>query len=279
MNGIRSVTDSPRPGQAHQVVTPETIAAVETIVMENRRVTVNEVAAHLDMSNGSAYHIVHDVLQFHKLSARWVPRQLTAELKERRVDACQELLKRFEAEGQGFLGRTVTGDETRVHYHQPETKNASKEWRHTSSPKPKKFRTKPSAENVVLTLFWDERRVILEHYMPRWNTVTSATYAELLKNHLRPAIKSKRRGRLSTRVLLQHDNARPYTARLTVTTIQDLSFECLSHPPYSPDLVPSDFHVFGPLKEAMGGKSFRSDEEVQQAVHEWLRSQPKDFFF
>jgi hypothetical protein len=28
----------------------------------------------------------------------------------------------------------------------------------------------------------------------------------------------------------------------------------------------------------MGGKSFRSDEEAQQAVHEWLRSQPKDFF-
>jgi hypothetical protein len=42
---------------------------------------------------------------------------------------------------------------------------------------------------------------------------------------------------------------------------------------------PSDFHVFGPLKQAMGGKSFRFDEEVQQAVHEWLRSQPKQFFY
>jgi hypothetical protein len=31
--------------------------------------------------------------------------------------------------------------------------------------------------------------------------------------------------------------------------------------------------------QAMGGKSFRSDEEVQQAVHEWLRSHPKEFFF
>ena len=110
--------------------------------------------------------------------------------------------------------------------------------------------------------------------MPRGNTVTSATYADLLKNHLRPAIKSKRRGFLSTSVLLQHDNARPHTARSTAATIRDLSFECLPHPPYSPDLAPSDFHVFGPLKEAMGGKSFRSDEEMQQ----WLHSQPKDFF-
>jgi len=115
------------------------------------------------MRHGSAHHIDHDVLQFHKVSARWVPCQLTAELKERRADACQELLKRFEAEGDGFLGRFATGDETLVHYHQPETKKAIKEWRHTSSPKPKKFRTQLSAGKIMLTLFWDERGVILEH--------------------------------------------------------------------------------------------------------------------
>ena len=60
MNSISSVTDSPRPGQAHRVVTPEVIAAVEAIVKENRLVTVNEIAAHLDMSHGSAHHIGHD---------------------------------------------------------------------------------------------------------------------------------------------------------------------------------------------------------------------------
>ena len=55
VKGISSVTDSPGPGQAHRVVTPETIAAVEAIVKENRRVTVNEIAAHLDTSHGSAH--------------------------------------------------------------------------------------------------------------------------------------------------------------------------------------------------------------------------------
>jgi hypothetical protein len=46
-------------------VTPEAIAAVEATVKENRRKKVNEIAAHLDMSHGSAHHIAHDVLQFH----------------------------------------------------------------------------------------------------------------------------------------------------------------------------------------------------------------------
>jgi hypothetical protein len=100
----------------------------------------------------------------------------------------------------------------------------------------------------------------------------------MLKNHLRPAIRSKRRGRLTTVVILQHDNARPHTARATVATITDLHFDTLPHPPYSPDLTPSDYHMFGPLKEAMGGKKFRFDEEVHQVVHDWLRTRPQEFF-
>jgi hypothetical protein len=115
----------------------------------------------------------------------------------------------------------------------------------------------------MLTLFWDERGVILGHYMPRGNNVTSATYADLLKNHVRPAIKFKRRGRLSTGVLLQHGNARPHTARSTVATIQHVlrmfsTFAVLARP------RPSDIHVFGLLKGAMGSKSFRSDEETKR---------------
>jgi histone-lysine N-methyltransferase SETMAR len=202
-------------------VTLEAIAAVKVIVKENCRVTVNEVAAHMDMNHRSTHRIVHDVLQFHKVSARWVPRQLTAKLKKRRVDAWQEILKRFEAEGDGFLGRIVTGDETRVQYHQPETKKASEEWHHTSSPKPNKFRTQSSAGKVMLTLFWDKRGVILEDYMPRGDPVTSTTYADLLKNNLLPAVKSKLRGLLNTGVLLQCDNARSHTASSTAATIQD----------------------------------------------------------
>jgi phosphoribosylaminoimidazole carboxylase (NCAIR synthetase) len=83
MNGISSVTDCPRPGQAHRVVTPEAIATVEAIVKENRHITVNEIATHLDVIHGSAHHIVHDFLQFHKYlrfsfdSPMYIPMQRT----------------------------------------------------------------------------------------------------------------------------------------------------------------------------------------------------------
>ncbi|PNF25487.1 hypothetical protein B7P43_G05936 [Cryptotermes secundus] len=70
-NGMTSVADAPRPGQVHRVVPPESIAAVEALVMENRRVSVDEIAKILNMSHGSAHQVIHDVLQFHKVSTRF----------------------------------------------------------------------------------------------------------------------------------------------------------------------------------------------------------------
>ena len=100
----------------------------------------------------------------------------------------------------------------------------------------------------------------------------------MLRHSLRPAIRTRRRGLLSRGVILLHDNARPHSAAKTVETLQDLRFEVLEHPPYSPDLAPSDFHLFGPLKEALRGRRFSTDEEVKEAVHEWLGSMPESFF-
>jgi histone-lysine N-methyltransferase SETMAR len=71
---------------------------------------------------------------------------------------------------------------------------------------------------------------------------------------------------------------KPHTATATALTTEELQFECIPHPPYSPDLALSDFHVFGPLKDALSGTLFRDDDEVRSAVHEWLCTHPKDFF-
>jgi len=57
-----------------------------------------------------------------------------------------------------------------------------------------------------------------------------------------------------------------------------LKFEVLSHPPYSPDLVPSDFHFFPDLKRDLNGTHFASDDEVKQAVRSWIKQRTPEFF-
>jgi transposase len=61
-------------------------------------------------------------------------------------------------------------------------------------------------------------------------------------------------------------------------TIQKPKWNVLPHPPYSPDLAASDYHLFGSLKEHLGGRRFCNNEEVIQDVQKWLHLQPKDFF-
>lgn len=113
--------------------------------------------------------------------------------------------------------------------------------------------------------------------MSNETTITSSSYCDLIVNHPKPAIRYKRRGLLTTCVLLLHDIARPHTVHATVANINDLSSECLLHPPHSTHLALSDFHVFWALKEELSGRKFGSDE-VQEAVYDRFCQQPKDFF-
>jgi len=92
----------------------------------------------------------------------------------------------------------------------------------------------------MLTVFWDSQGPFLETYQERGTTVTNATYRDMLQRELKPAIRSKRRGKLSKEILFLHDNARPHTAAHTLETLKQLKWEVMEHPAYSPDLVPLD---------------------------------------
>ena len=80
-SGVSSVADTVCSGRPHTADTPEMVAGVECVLWENRRIMLDEVVSELNISHGSAHHVIHYVLWFHKVSARWVPRQLTHELK------------------------------------------------------------------------------------------------------------------------------------------------------------------------------------------------------
>jgi histone-lysine N-methyltransferase SETMAR len=143
------------------------------------------------------------------------------------------------------------------------------------STKRQKFKVMSSAGRIMLSVFGDCQEVLLAHFQKRGENVNSASYCEVLMK-LRDAIRRKPPCQLARGVLLHHYNARPHTAWATQEGIQELQWELLEHPPYSPDLGPSDFHLSGLLKTHLDGKHF-TDEEVERQVRKWLRQQSKDF--
>jgi len=186
-------------------------------------------------------------------------------------------LQCYQDEGDETLSRIVTGDESRVHHYKPKTKRASMQWKHPASPAHKKFKVTPSDRKVMLTVFWDCQGVLLTEFQQREHTITSASHYMILIK-LRAAIHRKRLGLLTKGILLLHDNARPHSANQTTATLRSFKWKVLQHPPYSSELTPSDFHLFGPLKQHLSGESFPDDDTVERAVCAWFQQQPQAFY-
>ena len=111
-DGRISVDDDKRVVVPRAAITQDNIAAVDLAIKQNRWISVLELSSNVGVSVGSIDTIIHEHLLYSKVSARWVPKMLTEQHKQARVSACQQLLDRFNAEGETFLQRTVTGAET-----------------------------------------------------------------------------------------------------------------------------------------------------------------------
>lgn len=275
--GRENVHDEERSGRP-SLITEELVRCIDEQVRSNRRFTISDLSMHFQNISRSLLHeIVTEHLHYKKLCARWVPKTLTDVQKRKRMGAALEFLQRYATEGNDFLKRIVTGDETWICYETPETKRQSLEWRHTGSPKPKKAKPPLSSRKIMCTVFWDWQGILLVDWMERGTTINSTAYCETLKK-LRRAIQNKRRGLLTSGIVFVHDNARPHTARVTTTLLDSFRWEQFCHPPYSPDLAPSDFHLFSHLKKFLAGQHFASDDEIKVNVQNWFRSQAAEFY-
>ena len=78
--------------------------------------------------------------------------------------------------------------------------------------------------------------------------------------------------------LLLHDNARPHVADLTKQKMGTLGMTDLLHPAYSPDLAPSDYHLFRSLEHYLREKKFKSKEEIKCVLLIFFYSKPAEFY-
>ena len=166
----------------------------------------------------------------------------------KRRGSARKFLTRCAQEGDEFLDSIVTGCETCVFHHTPESKQQSLQWRPTHSPRTKKFKTSIPVKKIMASVFWDRKGILLVDFMPSGATINAPAYYDTLAR-LRRVIQIKRRGMLTRGVCLLHDNARPHSAHVTTAFL-----EKLGNPPYSPDLAPSDFQLFLHLKKHLAGK-------------------------
>lgn len=105
----------------------------------------------------------------------------------------------------------------------------------------------------MASVFCDAEGIIMVDYLEKGVTITGS-YAEQIIT------------------LFHKDNALAHNATVALATVQEAGFELVEHPPYSPDLAPSDFFLFSRLKEHLLRKKFFYDSDVIIAVEDFFES-------
>ncbi|UYV69359.1 hypothetical protein LAZ67_6003315 [Cordylochernes scorpioides] len=236
--GRQNVHDDERSGRPVTATDNAAVAAVRNVVEVDRRVTIDEIMIRLppgiEIGSSSIVTIMSDVFDFRKVCARWIPRLLSENHNQQRMEAARAFLEMHRRDGDQLFPRIVTGDESWVHHSTPETKRQSMVWKKSEESAQKKAKITISAGKLWLSSFGTVRVFYC-----------LTTCPQIL------------------RLTLQ--------ARTTQTLLENFKWEIFTHTPYSPDLAPSDFDLFPALKLHLGGKHFANDGEVQAEANHWLR--------
>lgn len=275
--GKSTLEDEPRSGRPREATSEEMIAAARAVVEENRRASYRCIAEQLGISKDSVMQIMKNELKMRKICKVWVPHSLTQENKDMRVDFSRILYNRCMRSQEKFFSQLVTMDESMLPDYEPLSRTEGKVWVFKGESAPTEVQRKKTCGKTMLIVFWDEKGVLLEHYVPRGVHVNAAYHKNLLIQ-LRSEIKEKRRGMLSRGVLLQQDNARTHTAQVAIDEAMKCGFEILPHPPYSPDLAPSDYYLFRNLKKDKRGNRFATEDELKNWTTNWLAEKDEAFF-
>ena len=257
-------------GRPKTVTTPEIIDKIHELILEDRRISAKSIAEQLGISREQFGSIIYEDLDMRKLSAKWVSKCLNADQKRQLCQSSEQLWEFFRR-STWFPVRLVAMDENWLYHYDPETKQWSMEWRHSGShPPPKKFWAQKSAGKFLVSIFWDQDRILLIDYLPKGQNINAEYHSSLLvqlkgilkegscswttmlrfTGHLQPR---RNWPTWASNVLITHPILRIWPLRTTTCSLD--------------------------WKKQLEVHHFSSDAEVIAAAETWLDGQQSEFFW
>ena len=137
--------------------------------------------------------------------------------------------------------------------------------------------TRPVIQEDFIAIWWNFEGVIHFKLVPNNRTIDADLYCAQLDRMYAELSRKYPELVNQNRVLLQQDNAKPHTARRTKEKIKEIdTIKLLPHPAYSPDLVPSDYHLFRSMAYFLRGRGCNNLEQVEAGCREFFNSKEKE---
>lgn len=245
---------------------------IKAIIDSDRHSTTRDIAEKLNVSHTCIEKKLKKLGYVKKLDL-WIPHELKEIHLVQRISICDSHLKRNEIDP--FLKRLITGDERWIVYNNVNRKRPLVMQDETDQMTSK---TEIRQKKIMLSVWWDYKGILHLEFLPNNQTINSNVYIQQLTK-LSDAIQAKRPEAANHKgVVFHHDNAKPHTCLVTRQKLLDLGWDVLSHPTYSPDLAPSDYHLFRIIQNSLNGKIFNNDNEVKSHLILFLDSKDQKFY-
>ena len=141
-----------RCGRSKEVRTPELIGQIKNFIYKDRRVFIETISAQFDVSVATVHTIIREELKMRKICAKFVPRVLREDQKERRCHDSREMVELINSDP-AVLDAQLTCDESWIYCYDPETKRQSTQWKHAGPPRHKKARQSKSTHKLLMIPF------------------------------------------------------------------------------------------------------------------------------
>ena len=214
------------------------------------------------------YHLKQ--LGFHPKLDVWVPHELSIYQLNQRVDICINLLsfkRKF-----NWLDHLITGDEKWITFSNYTRKHQWLKYKQRPETTPK---VESHTKKVLLSVWWDIHGIIYWELLPFNTTLTADIYCTQLEK-LKEKITENRL--VHDKVYFLHDNARPHISKSTHKKLLEFGWKILSHPPYSPDLSPTDYYLFRSLSNSLRDKNFVEVTSIQKHLTDFFDSKLEKFY-
>lgn len=268
--GDFDVSDKERPGQPKKFEDRE----LEALLEEDPCQTQGQLAESLGVGRrtiGDRLKAIGKILK----EGKWVPHDLNDRQIEKRKVISELLL--YRQERKGFVHRIITGDEKWIYFDNPKRNKAYLDPGQSSPSTPRQNRF---GKKTMLCVWWDQKGILFYELLKPGETVNASRYRQQMINVNLALIDNRPEwdGRHGRKILL-HDNASSHTAKLVKDTLKRFEWEILPHPPYSPDLAPSDYHLFRSMAHGLAEQHFANFEEVENWLQIWFASNSEKFFW
>ena len=241
------------------------------VIDNNSFLTIRELAEIFNCSHKKIENYIREIGKVNK-RGRWLPNELSQINKQTRVNVCSSLLSQLKRAGSNkFWDSILISDEKWIVYDNTSKRSQSLESERSSI---RMRKTNKSYKKLLVCVWWNTRGLVHFEILQNVQTINSELNCQQLDRVSR-ALNFK--GIKNKDIRFLSDNSTPVSS-MVQEKLEEFNWEALPHAPFSPDLSPSDYHLFRSMEHFLQDNNFIDIDQVRTWINEYFNSKSQYFF-